>query len=64
MLAHFYQYFLMLADIREVPFTCMHICNCLKSLKMVGEISDKNIFFYYCVLNPFLKLTRLDHDVL
>ena len=33
-------------------------------LKMLVETSHKNSFSYFYVLNPFLKLTRPDHDAL
>ena len=44
---------------------CMHnLQQRIKSLKMVVETSDENKYYYYHVLNPFLKLIRPNHDAL
>ena len=49
---------------RETHSACIYenLRQRIKSMKMVSETSDKNQFSYIYVLNPFIQLTRPEHD--
>ena len=53
-----------LVERKEADSACIYenLRQRIKSMKMVSETSDKNQFSYIYVLNPFIQLTRPEHD--